>query len=599
MAIAFIMVALAANLFVDADAHDLKWLCLNSMSSAGLQGLVPYLDLEITGLLKGLSFEELVGLNKTGAGWVNASTELVVHQHAAARVHDLHVEPLGSDVTKPTHRVRPVTIVSGSHTERKWSKSVKANHEAYARSQGYHYKYVNMTDWTSFSANKEPQWLKVLALLQTLSTTESEHVLWVDDDVVFTSDDDFVNAMIEDMQDKSLLIARDIRLDQINTGMMLFRRGRDATRILKSMWRASDSTLGYCKDQSCFHEQEALNNLIGRGDACARVVDPVNALYNVKTMWRRSHYDERRKSKSRRGTNMYLDYDETDPPSQRWHWGMNTAHVSGMTPSCRAPMLEWLVEYARRFVFGSERNQSSFRGSNPYTIQCREHLGPRARRGVLAQGSTLRNGTNSTQMSLSRKSTWDNFLASFSAFTPMERTIDEPHDIVSEISERSGPNTTESGLLGPGVGSLAEIISSFLPDLLGADAPQVTRVDISVNYTSASESRHSTELVVNLVGQLVASNEGTYDFIEESSNSSVLISGNTTAAGREQLRMRSGKAALSVGGRDLSLEFVERRHGAGLVFDFSWDDEAHDTDTSQSVGDVMIGPGLEDASTHV
>merc|ERR1719159_13332 len=100
----------------------------------------------------------------------------------------------------------------------------------------------------------------------------------------------------------------------------------------------------------------------------------------MNTMWRRSHYDEIRKAAAGSRHQMYLDYDENDPVGQRWQWGMNTAHVSGMTPSCRAPMLKWIAEYSRRFVFGSEDGESAFRDTYPYTARCKQHLGRRVKR---------------------------------------------------------------------------------------------------------------------------------------------------------------------------------------------------------------------------
>jgi len=265
-----------------------------------------------------------------------------------------------------------VTVLSGSNSERAWSLEVRENHEMFAELQGYRYDYVQALDWSNATAKKEPQWLKVQALLDRLRKGDSEYVLWIDDDIVFTSKTDFVKSMIDDMQGKSLLLSKDIRLDQVNTGIMLFRQGPESIDILERMWRTSDTRLGYCREQSCFHEQEALERLLDAGEVQARVVDPVDERYNLNTMWRMSHYDEARKN--RYGGRLYLDYDEKDPPGQRWQWGMNTAHVSGMTPVCRAPMLKWIAEYAKRFVFGFRAENESDLETSPHSVRCQGQM---------------------------------------------------------------------------------------------------------------------------------------------------------------------------------------------------------------------------------
>jgi len=106
------------------------------------------------------------------------------------------------------------------------------------------------------------------------------------------------------------------------------------------------------------------------------VVNPVNEFYNLNTMWRISHFDEVRKN-LRTGQHMYLDYDENDPPGQRWRWGMNMAHVSGMTPVCRTTMLKWITEYTKRVVFGlvsGEQRTHKNHLDGPSGVRCTQQL---------------------------------------------------------------------------------------------------------------------------------------------------------------------------------------------------------------------------------
>lgn len=515
-----------------------------------------------------------------------------------------------------------VTVLSGSNSAREWTTDVRENHEMFANTRGYLYKYLNLSDWTSASKGKQPQWLKIHALLATMRDTDSEYILWVDDDIVFTTTGDFVEQMIGDMQEKSLLIARDIRLDQVNTGMMLLRRGQEAINILEETWRLSNTPLGFCPDQSCLHEQEALDGLISRGEVCAHVVNPVNELYNMNTMWRRSHYDESRKmtSGSSRGSNMYLDYDENDPPQQRWRWGMNTAHVSGMTPSCRAPMLTWMARYSKMYVFNQRLGaEEAYKAANPYSSTCLEHLRRKTTRGILAsthkrmlQNWTRRTFPKTLKRSLRKGRRLKGGLG-------LARPLDLSEKSIYRTQTQTQPvlfNVRQLKKKWPGkkpgrawsaredpMGPLAEIVENMLPELLEqglGPGSQTTRLDLKLNYTFAGGDK-SHDFALNLVGQLVLSEGGEYEFITESSNISHLLEGDAHAPHTDgavdlykpldistvcfqDMRMQSGKAALSIGHRNLSLEFSKPQRGAGVVFNYLWHDKG--------VG-LGLGPGPE------
>lgn len=444
-------------------------------------------------------------------GWIsliNTANGFRWAQKQADHWQDVQLSQLPNCRGRSEPKAGSVTILSGSNSEREWSAHVRENHKLFAESHGYRYEYAHVPEWKNASTDKEPQWLKVRALLECLRGTDSEYVLWVDDDIVFTTKSDFVSSMAKDMHGKSLLIARDIRLDQVNTGIMLFRRGSESMEILGRMWEASSSRLGYCRDQSCFHEQESLNALIKRKVVNAHVVNPVNELYNLNTMWRSSHYDEARKN-AYTGRRLYLNYNEEDPPGQRWRWGMNMAHVSGMTPSCRAPMLKWISEYTKQFVFGFGALNGSMDG--PYNVQCKVHL--------------------------RQKSMWEALRQSLPEWVAEPLPGDQPH---------FGSNL------------------------------QMTNLDLEVNYSSKGVSSlgptEGHNFTVRLTGKLIVQDEGEYEFFTLSGNGSQLTIDGTQIANSNEVhsvRIHSGKASLSAGHHNISLEFSEiRENDAGMMFSF-------------------------------
>lgn len=356
---------------------------------------------------------------------------------------------------------------------------------------------------------------------------------------------------------------------------------------------------------------------------------------------------------------MYLDYDENDPLAQRWQWGMNTAHVSGMTPSCRAPMLKWLAEYARRFVYGSGEaigTKEVFQATSPFTPRCLEHLGrrqwQRAKRAKRSQRSDrtppaaeegyagsarprpARRGAGRPRQpapmwapapfgpSPSERAAelasqfWDYQpsaadVASPTAFAERWTTMRQrrpqvgaavrpapsPPVAVATTETSTTNNTAASSFPGEDaedvaaqlVGPLVEIVSSLLPDLLAAhelelragDGPTM-RLDLEVNLTAASPGATAPRggeepaeccapAAMNL--SVAISPGGDYEFLTKLGNSS------RNTVNHRSLRLRSGKAALTLGARNLSLAFAAPPRGAGVMFSYAWADEARNATT--------------------
>eukprot|EP00928_Gymnodinium_smaydae_P042716 TRINITY_DN28724_c0_g1_i1.p1 TRINITY_DN28724_c0_g1~~TRINITY_DN28724_c0_g1_i1.p1 ORF type:complete len:1041 (-),score=82.77 TRINITY_DN28724_c0_g1_i1:289-3411(-) len=265
---------------------------------------------------------------------------------------------------------------------------------------------------TGASRRLQPHWLKI-HLLQKMMSQRSDysHILWVDDDIVFTSRNNVVEALYKKMdRDTHLIIAMDIGHGhspslnqassqyvadeasskqaheeddtnfwrQVNTGFMFFRISPESKALLSLVWEQRMSSLGFCENQSCLHEQEALNNVLwdsgtklwdtsaepsdsqSNGGAFERsnrvgsevlarevvkVLEPYDSQepeLNFNTVWRLTH--------TWKGQLLPRNYNG-DPLQRRWHWGDNMAHVSGMTRSCRTEMIYWLTEYVKRNVF--------------------------------------------------------------------------------------------------------------------------------------------------------------------------------------------------------------------------------------------------------
>jgi hypothetical protein len=268
-----------------------------------------------------------------------------------------------------------VLVVSGSTAEQAWTSNVTRNQRLFSRLHGHDYAFVGAEASTSLLndvASYQPQWLKIRILHGLLHQDRSwqlQHpfVLWIDDDIVVTHPQNFVQQMLQRLKpQEEMLIAKDAGDPSgkgINTGMMLLRSSAKAISILESIWsmsaeRAPGGTLGTCKNQKCLHEQAAIDILRKRDidfRSAVGVVEPVEDAFNMNTFYRKTHHDATR--------GMRLDY-AADPDEFRWdpeRSDLNTCHVTGMARNLRASMIEQCLEVAgRKFMKDVEQKLGGF-----------------------------------------------------------------------------------------------------------------------------------------------------------------------------------------------------------------------------------------------
>lgn len=81
--------------------------------------------------------------------------------------------------------------------------------------------------------------------------------------------------------------------------------------------------------------------------------NPLNTLHSPNALWRPSQDKEcSRRSFSKMCPQRNWSCDEQDPPEQRFRLSVNMRDISGLTPACHTPMLKWLTEYGKHFLFG-------------------------------------------------------------------------------------------------------------------------------------------------------------------------------------------------------------------------------------------------------
>jgi hypothetical protein len=105
---------------------------------------------------------------------------------------------------------------------------------------------------------------------------------------------------------------------------------------------------------------------------------------------------------------------------------------------------------------------------------------------------------------------------------------------------------------------------------------QMTNLNLEVNYSSRSalsaDLSRTGNVTVRLTGRLIVHDEGEYEFFTLSNNGSQLTIDGTHIANDNEVhseQIHSGKASLSVGHHNISLEFAELRDSdAGMMFSF-------------------------------
>lgn len=205
-------------------------------------------------------------------------------------------------------------IVSGGN-QRPFTKSIVSNHQDYAKRRGIRYKFYDLDDdnsYTGTTANylltnlklqyyaqqlshviddyssylavnielllindqlqgKQKYWAKIAILQQAIKdpkVPDDSWIAWIDDDIAI-NDINLQAPMLDRIIEqhghgKHLIVAEetDPRV-RVNTGIILLRKSGVSNAILKVLWQRSDDLrLGYDNQSQCFHEQEALKEII-------------------------------------------------------------------------------------------------------------------------------------------------------------------------------------------------------------------------------------------------------------------------------------------------------------------------------------------------
>eukprot|EP00927_Polykrikos_kofoidii_P083657 TRINITY_DN8619_c0_g1_i1.p1 TRINITY_DN8619_c0_g1~~TRINITY_DN8619_c0_g1_i1.p1 ORF type:complete len:535 (-),score=82.77 TRINITY_DN8619_c0_g1_i1:79-1683(-) len=271
-----------------------------------------------------------------------------------------------------------VLVVSGSTVWWAWTHNVTWNQHLFtAMHDNLDYAFVDVEASQGLLGGREsyqPQWLKIRILQDLLMAGAGavyRYILWMDDDIVVTSPNNFIEDMMDRIgEDQDLLLAEDAGDPNggVNTGIMLFRATQRSQGLLDSIWsmtahKAPGGTLGTCRNQRCLHEQAAINVLREQDPqfrSAVRVVHPVeDEGFNMNTFYRRSHVDNERRIK--------MKYDK-DPERYRWSPDrrLNTCHVTGMARSLRAAMIDTCLQVAEQEFMQKASKLATSRDSFPF-----------------------------------------------------------------------------------------------------------------------------------------------------------------------------------------------------------------------------------------
>lgn len=216
------------------------------------------------------------------------------------------------------------------------SQQVAANHRSYCEQQQYHHLVFekNLADGAL------PYWSKIAGLkgmAEAPKNSGKEWFAWLDDDMVITNRGLKMESLIERFTENDHIIVTEDALSSIrddlplNTGFILARNSRISRHILNAIWNkrfeaiGSDTTYANCPTQSCFHEQQALTDLLKERPELNRFVRIIPQRFwdgiGINTFSRASHFDHIRK--------MALYYGE-DPDYSKWRGGDFMAQCTGM-----------------------------------------------------------------------------------------------------------------------------------------------------------------------------------------------------------------------------------------------------------------------------
>ena len=245
-----------------------------------------------------------------------------------------------------------VLVVCASNKKRDWTDIVVTNHVQICNDLKHSYEYWQCDKISERNDLRQWQWLKIDLLRKVIERlgSETKYVLWIDDDIMMASNrlggkswiTNLIDSKLRSYMKTTMLISRDAGdTNQVNTGLMIFNvtpNIRDSSiQLLNLIWdegEKNNQRLAFCKNQTCLHEQQALNDIIANTSWRSKisVMNPRENKLNFNTFCRKSHYDENR--------HIYLEYN--DSKDFEYKPGDITAHATGLKPTLRLNMLKWL-----------------------------------------------------------------------------------------------------------------------------------------------------------------------------------------------------------------------------------------------------------------
>lgn len=269
----------------------------------------------------------------------------------------------GKRLGSPTRPQKAPMLLFTSFTGNRaaFNKPVVDNHKAYAEKHGYHYvEFIEnlAADFESMcteGTEKQtlPYWSKIAGMLRLLNLLDPskfpkevqaylpKELIWLDDDAVFTNKgvkvEDVVNHYSPPGSQTHLFLTQDSMHAQgfdLNTALLFTRNSPESRSIFSTIWnrrlkKVQGGSYGNCPDQSCLHEQAALQDLKKLPaygiDKYVKVIPQRDALdpaggWGINVFHRKSHMDSDRFR--------FLDYD--DPIETRWKEGDFIGQATGM-----------------------------------------------------------------------------------------------------------------------------------------------------------------------------------------------------------------------------------------------------------------------------
>ncbi len=239
-----------------------------------------------------------------------------------------------NDAILPRDQILAFTSYTKDHPAR-LGLSLKAseNQRAYCDRNGYDYHVFEK----NLAAPSLPYWSKIAGIRKLLETAKDHQwIVWLDDDALIANPNiqlnDFILEHGGENPNTHVIVTTDIHdLPSLNTGVLMVRISETSRKFFSDLWNmrterlSSGYTYGDCPNQSCLHEQQAMEKLLERTpDYLAHVARipqrDANGL-GMNVFLRTSHYDFAR--------NMFLDYNG-DPKASRFKDGDFIVQCTGL-----------------------------------------------------------------------------------------------------------------------------------------------------------------------------------------------------------------------------------------------------------------------------